>query len=125
MTDRLARIYAIVIAIVVFFLTWAVVAARPWAEPTAAAKDPRLVALERREARVHRESLRVRTVLEHRYRVYRVKLRERKKQIAAINAANARAAAATTVTSTPSWSAPSAPSVGVVAAPPVTNTHTS
>ena len=73
---------------------------------------------------MHRESLRVRTVLEHRYRVYRVKLRERKKQIAAINAANARAAAATPVTSTPSWSAPSAPSVGVVAAPPVTNTHT-
>ena len=105
------------------FSTWAAVAARPWAEPTAAAKDPRLVALERREARLHRESVRVRRVLEHRDRVYRVELHKRKKQIAAIQAANARAAAATvTVTSTPSWSAPS---VGVVTAPPVTNTRTS
>jgi hypothetical protein len=127
MTDHLGRLYAVVAAVAVFFLTWAVVAARPWAAaPAVPAKDPRLVALEQREARVHRESIRVRKVLEHRYHVYRVRLRERKKEIAAINAANARAAAATvTAASAPSWSAPPAPSVGVVAAPPVTSTHTS
>ena len=126
MTNHVARLYAIALTLVVFFVTWAVVSARPWAASATEAKDPRLVALQRREARVHRESIRVRKVLKHRYHVYRVKLRERKQQIAAIEAANARATAATvTVSSSPSWSAPAAPSVSVVSAPPVTSTHTS
>jgi hypothetical protein len=126
MTNHVARLYAIALTLVVFFVTWAVVSARPWAASATAAKDPRLVALQRREARVHRESIRVRKVLKHRYHVYRVKLRERKQQIAAIEAANARVTAATvTVTSSPSWSAPAAPSVSVVSTPPVTSTHTS
>ena len=126
MTDHIARLYAVAIALVVFFVTWAVVSARPWAASATPAKDPRLVALEQREARVHRESIRVRRVLKHRYHVYRVELRARKRQIAAVEAANARSASATvTVAAAPSWSAPSAPSVSVVSAPPVTSTHTS
>jgi hypothetical protein len=126
MTNHVARLYAIAITVVVFFVTWAVVSAHPWAASASPSKDPRLVALEQRQARVHRESIRVRKVLKHRYHVYRVKLRARKRQIAAIQAANARASAATvTVSSGGSWSAPSAPSVSVVSAPPVTSTHTS
>ena len=127
MTNHIARLYAIAITLVVFFVTWAVVSARPWASAATPAKDPRLLALEQREARVHQESVRVRKVLKHRYHVYRVELRKRKRQIAAIEAANARAASATVTvaSSSPSWSAPSAPSVSVVSAPPVTSTHTS
>jgi hypothetical protein len=126
MTNHLARLYALVTAVIVFFVTWAVVAAHPWAAGVAVpAKDPRLAALERREARVHRESIRVRQVVKHRYHVYRVRLRERKKEIAAIEAANARAAATVSVASVTSSPAPSAPSVGVITAPPVTSTHTS
>jgi len=124
MADHVARLYAVAITLVVFFVTWAVVSARPWAAPASPAKDPRLVALQEREARVHQESIRVRSVLRHRNHVYRVKLRERKRKIAAIEAANARVASATvTVASpSPSWTAPS---VSVVSAPPVTSTHTS
>lgn len=125
MTNHVARLYAIALTLVVFFVTWAVVSARPWAASATPTKDPRLVALQEREARVHQESIRVRRVLKHRYHVYRVKLRERKHQIAAIEAANARAASTVTVSASPSWSAPSAPSVSVVSAPPVTSTHTS
>jgi hypothetical protein len=125
MTDHLARLYAIAVAVFVFFLTWAVVAAQPWAKPHGLDKDPRLVALERREARVHRESIRVRKVVKHRYHVYRIRLRERKREIAAIQAANARAAAAVIVPSASPSSAPAPPAVSVVTAPPVTNTHTS
>jgi hypothetical protein len=126
MTDHIARLYALALTLVVFFVTWAVVAAHPWAAAATSGKDPRLVALERREARVHQESMRVRKVLKHRYHVYRLELRGRKRQIAAIEAANARAAAATVkVTTSSSWSAPTPPSVGVVTVPPVTSTHSS
>lgn len=128
MTNHVARLYAIAFTLVVFFFTWAVVSARPWAAQATSGKDPRLVALERREARLHRESIRVQRVLKHRYHVYRVRLKKRKHQIAAIEAANARAAAAATVSvsSSSSWApAASAPSVSIVTASPVTSTKSS
>ena len=136
MTDHVARLYAAVLALVVFFLTWAVVAARPWAEEAAAEKDPRLVALERREARLRRESARVERLVQRRFAAYEVRLRQRKREIAAIQAANAAAAATVPVAASGSVSsaAPSpsaapaaspAPSVGVVSLPPVTNTSSS
>jgi hypothetical protein len=64
MTDHIARLYAAALALVAFFLTWAVIAARPWL-PEAAA-DPRMAALERRETELHRESVRLRRRLERR-----------------------------------------------------------
>jgi hypothetical protein len=135
MTNHVARLYAVAVTLVIFFVTWAVVSARPWAPKAATTKDPRLVALERREARVHGESIRVRRVVKHRYHVYRMRLRERKREIATIKAANARAeAAVTTVYSSLSGTssaapspvaAPAAPSVSVVSTPPVTTTQSS
>ena len=114
MTDHVARLYAVALALVVLFLTWAVVAARPWAS-SAAEKDPRIVALERREAELRRQSVRVERLVKRRFAVYEARLRKRKRAIAAIGAANARAAAA-----------PSAPpSVGVVSLPPITSTSSS
>jgi hypothetical protein len=114
MTDHVARLYALALAVIVLFLTWAVVAARPWAAE-AAAKDPRLVALERREERLRRESVRVRRKVERRFAAYRAQLIKRQAAIEAVQG------------STPAASTPavSAPSVSVGALPPVTATRSS
>ncbi|MGH3019403.1 MAG: hypothetical protein ACRDNR_04470 [Gaiellaceae bacterium] len=115
MTDHVARLYAVALALVVLFLTWAVVAARPWAA-TAAEKDPRIVALERREAQLRRRSVRVERQVKRRFAVYEAHLHKRQRAITAIGAANARAAAAPPA---------AAPAVGVVSLPPVTSTSSS
>ncbi len=123
MTNHAARLYAVALTVLVFFLTWAAVSARPWATAEAT-KDPRVAMLDRREARLHRESIRVRRIVAHRYHVYRVTLRERRNEIAAIEAANARArqtAAAAVAAPVPA----AAPPVSVVSAPPVTSSHSS
>ena len=133
MTDHVARLYAFALALVVFFSTWAVVAARPWAAEAAAERDPRIVKLERREARLRRESIRVQRVVKRRFAAYQVRLKRRQREIAAIQAANAAAAAAVPVSSAPSVassaapavSAPAAPSVGVVSLPPITSSSSS
>jgi len=99
MTSHVARLYALALALLIFFLTWTAVAARPWAATSTS--DPRLVALAAREQRVRAESLAVRKIVQHRWAVYRTKLRAQ------------RAAAA------------AAPSVRVVTLPPLTITRTS
>ena len=99
MTSHVARLYALALALLIFFVTWAAVAARPWA--TTGASDPRLAALAARQQRVQAESIAVRRIVQHRWAVYRTKLRAQ------------RAAAA------------AAPSVRVVNLPPITITRTS
>jgi hypothetical protein len=122
MTDHVARLYAVSLALVVLFLTWAVVAARPWAA-TAAEEDPRIVALERREAQLRRKSIRVERQVKRRFAAYEVRLRKRKRAIAAIEAANASAAAAAPAVPAAPSAAP--PSVSVVSLPPITSTSSS
>jgi hypothetical protein len=107
MTNHVVRLYALALALVLFFLTWTVVAARPWAVTSA---DPRLTALKAREQRVRTESVAVQRIVHHRWAVYRAQLRRRQSQIAA---AKARIAAAPP------------PSVRVVNLPPLTVTRTS
>jgi hypothetical protein len=99
MTSHVARLYALALALLVFFLTWAAVAARPWV--TASRPDPRLTALAAREQRLRQESVAVRRIVQHRWAVYRTKLHAQ------------RAAAA------------AAPSVRVVNLPPLTITRSS
>ena len=53
MTSQHGRLYALALALVVFFLAWAVVAARPWATASA---DPRLRTLAVREAQLQHEA---------------------------------------------------------------------
>ena len=53
MTSHTGRLYALALALVVFFLAWAVVAARPWAT---ARPDPRAKALAVRAAQLRREA---------------------------------------------------------------------
>jgi hypothetical protein len=54
MTSHTARLYGLALALVVFFLGWAAVAARPWA--TTAKPDPRLQALAIRQAALRQEA---------------------------------------------------------------------
>jgi hypothetical protein len=111
MTSHVARLYAIALALFVFFLTWAAVGARPWAT-SGAQSDPRLAALATREQRLRHESVAVQRLVKHRWAVYRTQLRKRQSQIAAAKRAQAQLAAA-------------APSVRVVSLPPLTVTRTS
>jgi hypothetical protein len=53
MTSHVGRLYAIAIAIFVFFLVWAFTAARPW---RTASPDPRLQQLALREQALKRET---------------------------------------------------------------------
>jgi hypothetical protein len=53
MTNHTGRLYALALALVVFFVAWAVVAARPW-QP--ASPDPRLQALAVRQAQLRRDA---------------------------------------------------------------------
>jgi hypothetical protein len=91
MTSHHGRLYAIALALVVFFLAWAVVAARPWATASA---DPRLRTLTIRQAQLQHEAKLVRKVVAARWARYRVRLKARRAQIARVNAARAAASAA-------------------------------
>jgi hypothetical protein len=108
MTSHTGRLYALALALLIFFLTWAAVAARPWASSQ---PDPRFAALAAREQRLRHESLVVRRVVRHRWALYRVQLRKRQSAIAAARQSQLVAAAA--------------PSVRVVTLPPLTVTRTS
>lgn len=141
MTNHVVRLYAFAGALLVLFLSWAAIAARPWASHASAKADPRWAALAAREHRLRHEALVTQRVVARRWRAYRVRLaarqhaisaavRRHQRQLAAARAA--AAAAAASYASAPSYSAPSsgysapaAPSVRVVTLPPVTVTRTS
>lgn len=111
MTDRSHRPYAVVIAVVVFFVSWAAVAAKPWAT---AKPDPRLAALSQREQRLRADAKLVQQVVDRRLATYQVALRARKAQIAS---AQSRTLQVT--------QSAAAPTVRVVNLPPLTVTRTS
>jgi len=141
MTNGLGRVYAISAAIVVFFLSWAVIAARPWVEAPTAKVDPRLVALDARERNLRKDAVQIRAIVQKRWALYHTQLVRRKHLIAVRKKAQAAAAQQaliaqrSVVRSVPSYSAPSshvasAPSAPIVrvappAAPPATHTKTS
>jgi hypothetical protein len=113
MTSHTGRLYALALTLVVFFLAWAVLAARPWAT---AAPDPRLRALAVREAALRREARHVDLVVARRFAAYRKALRVRRAEIAAASRRAAQIAAAP---------APAPASVQIVTLPPLTITRTS
>ena len=124
MTDTSHRLYAVVIAVVVFFLSWAAVAAQPWATTST---DPRLAVLAQREQRLRADAKLVQHVVDTRMVTYRQALRARRAQIAAVKAqsaaAQARSLQVAQASSTSTYAA--APSVRVVNLPPLTVTRTS
>ena len=113
MNKHMMRTYAIVGAMLVLFLAWAVIAAHPW---VSAAKDPRLAALQARETGLHRQAAQVNRIVQRRWSVYRVQLKQRQAQIAAANRRRSAQVAAATY---------SASSFRVVHLAPVTITRTS
>jgi hypothetical protein len=132
-TNHAGRVYALGLALVVFFLAWAVVAARPW---STAATDPRLKALAIREVQLRREARLVNEIVSQRWTAYRVALRARRAEIAALKrhaselaaASRARvtAYAPTPASASASASAPApSPGVRIVTLPPLTITRTS
>ena len=68
MTDRSVRLYAVVVAVLVFFVTWAAVAAKPWATTKV---DPRLAALATREQRLRADARLVKLVVDKRFATYK------------------------------------------------------
>ena len=115
MTSHHGRLYALALALVVFFLAWAVVAARPWATASA---DPRLRTLAIRQAQLQHEAKLVKTVVAARWATYRVRLKARRALIARVNAAAAAAkAAAAAQPVTPAASPAAAAPVQVVNLP--------
>jgi hypothetical protein len=108
------RLYAIAAAVLVFFLAWAVIAAHPWAS-VQAARDPRLVALTKREQKLRREAKLVKRVVDRRFADYRRRLTAYKKASASQQAAQ----------SAPAPAGGSSNGVRVVALPPLVITRTS
>ena len=115
MTSHTGRLYALAFALVVFFLAWALVAARPWAT---AAADPRLKAQAAREARLRSEARLVNRVVAQRWTLYRRELHLRNTQIASVRARAAQLALGV-------HRGPGVGSVRVVTLPPLTITRTS
>jgi hypothetical protein len=109
MTDTSHRTYAAVVALVVFLLFWAAVAARPW---TTAKADPRLVALQAREQRLRLDAAHVARVVDRRNAAYQAALKARRNAIARARSQAIRAAA-------------QPPPVRIVTLPPLTVTRTS
>ena len=60
MTDaRVTRLYVFAVSLLVFFVVWAIVAARPWVAKSSSG-DRQVAALAAREQRIHFESVLVR-----------------------------------------------------------------
>ena len=140
MTDATRRLTIVAVAILVLFLSWAFIAARPWAVRAATPPDPRWRALAQREARLRHDAVLVRRVVNRRWRHYRVALHRRELAIslartrhqralaaaASAQRAATQAAAVQSYAPSPSYSgSSSAPSVRVVTLPPLTITRTS
>jgi hypothetical protein len=126
------RLCSFALALVIFALAWWTVGARPWQAEAKASVDPRLLALQEREAELRQQAEDARLLLEERWATYRHKLKLRQKAIAAAErrhrhelkraklAAEAAARAPRVVTVSVS-----APSVQIVSLPPVAKTKSS
>jgi len=153
--SRVARAYVISAALILFFLSWAAIAAKPWKVTKPKRQDPRLTALAVREKSLRIDAKSVQSLVARRWRVHQRRLRARERQIeaarrdyeqqlAAARAAAARIAAQrAAAASFVSYSAPASsgaaaapasgggrvvtlpPQVRIVTLPPVANTKSS
>jgi hypothetical protein len=76
-TNAIGRFWAIALALVVFFILWAVLAAKPWISSGTPA-DPRLSALQAREQKVQNRALAAQQTLNKRWAAYRSALLRQK-----------------------------------------------
>jgi hypothetical protein len=110
MTSHVGRLYALAVALLVFFVAWSVFSAHPWVSSSTV--DPRVAALAVREQKIRHETAVVQRIVQQRWVVYRAALKQRKALIAT-RQAQLTAAPVT------------GPSVRVVNLPPLTVTRTS
>jgi len=68
-TNAVGRFWAVAVALVVFFVLWAVLASKPWV--SGAPADPRLNALQAREQKTQARALASQQTLNHRWAAYR------------------------------------------------------
>lgn len=113
MTNHVARLYALVVGVVVFFVVWAAVAAHPWATVATTSADPRVAVLAARQQQVRLESIRVQKIVTARWAVYRRALAAHNAAVAKAQSVAAQAPAA------------AAPAVRVVNLPPLVVTRVS
>lgn len=140
MTSHALRLYVAAVTLLVFFVLWAVIAAKPWASTGRhAAADPRLAALGRRQRRLERETRVVKRELDRRWRVYGRRLQKRRalirrlERLHAAQVAAARAAANAAVASPATGVSGAAaahlvtraPQVRIVTLPPATSSGSS
>jgi len=82
MTNVVGRFWAVAVALVVFFILWAVLAAKPWVSSGAAA-DPRLSALQLQEQKTQTRALAAQQTLNKRWAAYRSALVRQKGSLTA------------------------------------------
>ncbi len=126
MRSQALRLYVLSVTLLIFFVVWAVVAARPWAARSGA--SPALTALAARERHLRHEARVVEKTVRRRWAEYRRRLRAREAQIKALerrHAAQLAAARAASSVATASYTAPATsrvvtlpPQVRVVTLPP-------
>ena len=105
MTNHVLRLYTAAVALVVFFVAWAAVAANPWKKNPSSGSAAALTALTAREQRVQQEAALVQQIVSRRFKTYRAQLANRQRSLASQPVA--------------------APAVRVVTLPPLTITKTS
>jgi hypothetical protein len=123
MTSRALRLYVFSITLVVFFVLWAVIAAKPWASQRGPNRT--LDALAARERHLRHEARVVEKAVQRRWAGYRRRLRAREVQIRVLERRHAaQMAAASAAAGAVAYSVPSPrvvtlpPQVRVVALPP-------
>lgn len=125
MRSHALRLYVFSITLLLFFVLWAVIAARPWASAQSAA-DPRIKELGARARQLRHEARVVEKTVHGRWTAYRIRLRAREALIrtleqrhaAALAAANAAASRAAAYQAVASRVVTLAPQVRVVTLPP-------
>jgi hypothetical protein len=127
MTSQIARLWTVVVGVLVFFLAWAAIAAHPWQQ--AASADPRLTALAARQQVLQREAVQVNRIVNRRFAAYRLALAQRQLAISRANlaaaAAASRAQSQAQAISAAVPTAAAAPPARVVTLPPLVITRTS
>ncbi|MGZ4463676.1 MAG: hypothetical protein ACXVZP_12695, partial [Gaiellaceae bacterium] len=91
MTNAGARATTAAATLLVFFLLWAGIAARPWTKSRPAAADPRAVALAERERSLKKHAATVNRIVDRRWSAYRAALARRQGAIAVAELRHLRA----------------------------------
>jgi len=92
-TNVIGRFWAVAVALVVFFVLWAVLAAKPWVSSGTPA-DPRLTALQAQQQKVQNRAIAAQQTLNKRWAAYRSALLKQKGALTAQQRAQIAAAPA-------------------------------